>query len=137
MVERPPDRTGGTGAVRHLGMVAVGGIRQYDGKEVNVHPSVAAALPEIADLCERLGVRRLDLFGSATRASFDERTSDVDVAVEFGTHATANYFDIYFSLKEGLEHLLGRPVDVVVSSSVRNPYFLSRLRDEAELLYAA
>jgi predicted nucleotidyltransferase len=112
-------------------------IRQDDAEEVVVHSSVAAVLPEIAALCERLGVSRLDLFGSATGPSFDEHTSDVDVAVEFGTPAAANYFDAYFALKEGLELLLGRPVDVVVSSSVRNPCFLRQLRSESELLYAA
>ncbi len=118
-------------------MVVGTGIGQYETEEVIVHTSVAAALPEIAALCERLGVSRLDLFGSATGSSFDEHRSDVDVVVEFGRPATANYFDSYFALKEGLEHVLGRPVDVVVASSIRNPYFLKQLRGEAELLYAA
>ncbi len=117
-------------------MVVGAKIRQDDDEEVTVHTSVAAALPEIAALCERLGVRRLDLFGSATGSSFDERTSDVDVAVEFSPRAM-NYFDSYFALKEGLENVLGRPVDVVVSAGIRNPYFLRQLRSEAELLYAA
>jgi predicted nucleotidyltransferase len=117
--------------------VVVGaGIRQDDGEEVTVHPSVTAALPEIAALCERLGVSRLDLFGSATGPEFDEQTSDVDVVVEFGPSAL-NYFDAYFALKEGLQQVLDRPVDVVVAASVRNPYFLRQLRSEAEPLYAA
>ena len=102
-----------------------------------MHPSVAVALPEIAALCERLGVRRLDLFGSATGSGFDERTSDVDVAVEFGPDAMSTYFDVYFALKEGLERVLGRPVDLLVTTSVRNPHFLRQLRIEAEPLYAA
>ena len=79
----------------------------------------------------------MDLFGSATGPDFDESTSDVDVLVTFGPSASADYFDAYFALKEGLEHVLGRPVDVVVAGSVRNPYFLSQVRGEAETLYAA
>jgi uncharacterized protein len=127
----------GTCAAR-AGRVVVGReFRQYDAEEVIVHPSVAAALPEIAALCERLGVSRMDLFGSATGSGFDEHTSDVDVAVEFGDRASANYFDTYFALKEGLEQLFGRQVDVAVASSVQNPYVLRQLRSEAELLYAA
>jgi predicted nucleotidyltransferase len=118
-------------------VVVDAGIRQDDREEVTVHPSVTAALPEIAALCERLGVSRLDLFGSATGPEFDEQTSDVDVVVEFGPSALSHYFDTYFALKEGLHQVLGRPVDVVVAASVRNPYFLRQLRSEAEPLYAA
>jgi hypothetical protein len=53
------------------------------------------------------------------------------------TARRSNYFDAYFALKEGLQQVLGRPVDVVVAASVRNPYFLRQLRSEAEPLYAA
>jgi predicted nucleotidyltransferase len=40
-------------------------------------------------------------------------------------------------LKEGLESILGRHVDVVVESSIRNPYFRQRVMATKELLYAA
>lgn len=33
-------------------------------------------LPEIASLCKRFGVRKLDLFGSATTGRFDPAHSD-------------------------------------------------------------
>ena len=102
-----------------------------------MHPSVEAALPEIAALCERLGVRRLDLFGSATGPAFDPGSSDIDVLVEFGSDRSASYFDSYFSLKEGLELILGRRVDVVARSAIRNPYFLEQVQRQREQLYAA
>ncbi|OLT23036.1 hypothetical protein BJF78_32485 [Pseudonocardia sp. CNS-139] len=101
-----------------------------------MHPSIAAALPEIVALSERLGIARLDLFGSATGSAFDPRSSDVDVLVEFRPGATGT-FDAYFALKEGLEHILARPVDVVTASSIRNPYFRERVEHEREQLYAA
>jgi uncharacterized protein len=106
-------------------------------EEVTVHPSVEAALPEIAALCERLGVRRLGLFGSATGPAFDPGSSDIDVLVEFGSDRNAGYFDSYFSLKEGLELILGRRVDVVARSAIRNPYFLEQVQQQREQLYAA
>lgn len=37
----------------------------------------------IADLCRRLGVRELELFGSAARGDFHRAESDVDVLFEF------------------------------------------------------
>ncbi len=33
---------------------------------------------EVAELCRRSGARRLDVFGSATRADFDPQHSDLD-----------------------------------------------------------
>ena len=40
-------------------------------------------------------------------------------------------------MKEGLERILGRPVDVVSATSIRNPYFRERAMRTRELLYAA
>lgn len=57
--------------------------------------------------------------------------------VEFDEARTRDPFGAYFDLKEGLEAILGRPVDVVVASSLENPYFLERVMQTKELLYAA
>jgi predicted nucleotidyltransferase len=40
-------------------------------------------------------------------------------------------------LKEELERLLGRPVDLVVESSIRNPWFRKGIEQSKALLYAA
>jgi hypothetical protein len=84
-------------------------------------------LPEIRDLCRRLDVRCLDLFGSTVGDSFDSDSSDVDVLVEFDVRPGFDHFGAYFGLKEGLEQILGRPVDVVSASGIRNPYFRERV----------
>ena len=39
---------------------------------------LADKLPEIMALCERYGVAQLELFGSATGATFDPASSDYD-----------------------------------------------------------
>ena len=101
-----------------------------------MHELVEARRPEIEALCRRLGVRRLDVFGSAVGVEFTE-SSDVDVLVEFDTSARTDRFDTYFTLKESLEQLLGRPVDVVSVTAIRNPYFLDELMRTRENLYAA
>ncbi len=38
---------------------------------------------EVAALCERYGVKRLDLFGSAAGDGFDPEASDLDFVVSF------------------------------------------------------
>lgn len=82
-------------------------------------------------------VGRLDLFGSATGDAFNEASSDVEVLVEFDAEPDFDYFDTYFALKEGLEEIRGRQVDVVVASSVRNPCFRRQAMQSRETLYAA
>lgn len=102
-----------------------------------MHELVRAKQHEIAELCRQLGVRRLDLFGSAVGSSFDVDTSDVDVLVEFENGPDFDLFGSFFALKEGLESILGRPVDVVTTTSIRNPYFRQQVMATKETLYAA
>jgi predicted nucleotidyltransferase len=98
---------------------------------------VEAHRAEIKELCRHHGVRRLELFGSATSPGFDPNLSDVDFLVEFGELNDRPYADAYFGLAEALEALLGRPVDLVVTSAVTNPYFLEDIAPSRTLLYAA
>jgi predicted nucleotidyltransferase len=92
-----------------------------------MHAMIETKRPEIERLCRELGVRRLDVFGSATGDSFDEISSDFDVLVEFDAVLGFDCFGSYFGLKEGLEAIIGRPVDMVTASSVQNPYFRERV----------
>jgi len=68
--------------------------------------------PEIA---RQFGVKRLALFGSAARGELRD-DSAVDVLVEFDGPAT---FDGYFRLKDYLEALLGRTVDLVTERGLK------------------
>lgn len=99
-----------------------------------VHEVVESRRQQIQALCRELSVRRLDVFGSAASGVFDVDTSDVDVLVEFEAGPD---FDHYFALKEGLEEIIGRPVDVVTPSGLANPYFRRRVMQTRELIYAA
>jgi predicted nucleotidyltransferase/transposase-like protein len=90
----------------------------------------------IAELCRRFHVRRLSVFGSATTADFDPDTSDVDFLVDFEEGAE-DLFGSYFGLKEQLEQLLGRPVDLAMSKSLENPYFAESVERTRRDLYAA
>lgn len=92
---------------------------------------------EIIQLCRRFHVRRMDLFGSASQGAFDPSRSDVDLLVEFGPSEELRALDQYFGLKEALEELLDRPVDLVVSSAVTNPYIRKGIEATRQTLYAA
>jgi len=102
-----------------------------------MHALVAAKRSQIAALCRRFGVRRLDLFGSAVGDDFDVRSSDVDVLVQFDAGPGFDYVESYFGLQEGLERILDRPVDLVDAGSIRNPYLRDQVMHTMEPLYAA
>jgi uncharacterized protein len=83
-------------------------------------------------LCQRLHVRRLDLFGSAVRPDFDSKRSDLDFVVVFDELPPVEYADAFFALKDELEQLFGRPVDLVVEQAIRNPHFKERIEHERQ-----
>ena len=91
---------------------------------------------DVAALCRRSGALRLDAFGSVVRDDFDPVASDLDFLVEFDDVPPATYAQAYFSLKEGLESLFGRPVDLVMSSGLANPFFRERINAERRTVYA-
>src|SRR5271167_903786 len=92
---------------------------------------------ELRGLCRRFHVRRLDLFGSAARGDFDPQRSDLDFLVEFERDPKIPALDAYFGLKEALETLLGRPVDLVMPGAVENPYLKASIERSRETVYAA
>ena len=92
---------------------------------------------EIEQLCRTYRVRRLDVFGSAVREDFDPSRSDVDFLVEFEPDPQSNTFHAYMDLREELARLLGRPVDLVMPSAIRNRYFRLEVEATREPLYAA
>jgi predicted nucleotidyltransferase len=90
----------------------------------------------IERLCRRFGVRRLEVFGSAALDAGAE-PRDVDFLVEFGPCEGLSRFEAYFGLKEALEDLLGKPVDLVNPAALENPFFAATVSRTVRGLYAA
>ncbi|HUD86487.1 MAG TPA: nucleotidyltransferase domain-containing protein [Xanthobacteraceae bacterium] len=99
---------------------------------------IALHREELRQLCRRFHVRRLDLFGSAARDDFDPARSDLDFLVEFDPSTSdALSLKTYFGLKESLETLFGRGVDLIEPAALRNPYVKASIERSRELLFAA
>ena len=101
-----------------------------------MHPAISQHRPGIAGICQRYGIRRLEVFGSAARANdFDPAHSDADFLVEFasGVHPGLNAI---FGAKADLEALLGRGVDLVEPGAVRNPYVLANISHHHEIIFS-
>jgi predicted nucleotidyltransferase len=99
-----------------------------------MHPTISEHLVEIAQICKRYNVRRLELFGSAARDSGFSDASDADFLVEFESVSAADLHS-FFGIKFELEKLLGVNVDLVEVGSVRNPYVLASMNRDRQSVY--
>ncbi len=90
---------------------------------------------EIDELCGRFGVRRLYLFGSATRPESFHQESDIDFLVEFEREDESGYADRFYDLALTLEKKLGRKVDLMTIRSLKNPYLRESIEKNRRLLY--
>ncbi len=98
--------------------------------------SLSKHCSDIAAICQRYGIRRLEVFGSAARASdFDPAYSDADFLVEFAPGIEPGLHTI-FGAKADLEALLGRGVDLVEPGALRNPYVLASINHHREAVFA-
>ena len=105
---------------------------------MNALPAVLEEhLSEIRALCEKYRVKRLAVFGSAVKGTFDPERSDVDFVVEFLPMRGVERWDAFFDLKFALADLMNRHVDLVVKSAIRNPLFRESVEEAERDLYAA
>ena len=93
--------------------------------------------PEVATLCERLGVHSLEVFGSAADGDFDAARSDIDFLVEFSPDHAGSLFHRFFGLQEALEGLFHLKIDLVSANALSNPYFIAAVNQSRQTVYAS
>jgi predicted nucleotidyltransferase len=89
---------------------------------------------ELIELCENHNVKELYLFGSILTDRFSAK-SDIDMLIQFSVLDLSTYFDNYMDLKEKLEFLFQRPIDLVENQSIKNPIFRKVIDREKKLVY--
>jgi predicted nucleotidyltransferase len=90
---------------------------------------------QLAELCRKWKVKEFSLFGSILSEDFSP-SSDVDVLVSFDPAAPWSLWDL-MDMKEELEALFGRSVDLVEKEALRNPWRKRRILSTYEVVYAA
>ena len=99
---------------------------------------VADKEQELRATCERFGVRRLELFGSATGEDFDPEHSDLDFLVEFRPEQDLGpWLKHFFEFRWTLEQLFGHSVDLVMPSAMKNAHFIREVNRTRRQVYAA
>jgi len=89
----------------------------------------------LANLCRRFGVRRLEAFGAASSAGPDVERDEYEFLVELEPPEGTSRFDAFFGLKEEMERLLCRTVELVDPSALANPYLAELVEDTRQELY--
>jgi predicted nucleotidyltransferase len=102
-------------------------------------PTLAIPLPTgaIRAFCDRWQVAELALFGSVLRDDFGP-DSDVDVMVTFAPGAQQSFAELA-DMKEELEAMFGRPVDLLTRNGVEamvNWYRRRAILESAKVVYA-
>ena len=90
---------------------------------------------ELAELCRRHHVKRLELFGSAASGKFNPEKSDIDFLVDYHPFPGPGKADAYFGLLEDLQQLFNRRIDLVVDRAIENPYFRQSLDQTKIAIY--
>jgi predicted nucleotidyltransferase len=94
----------------------------------------AETVSEIGQVCKTHHVASLYVFGSVLTNAF-HASSDVDFLVRFEGIPLSKYFDNYQSLKDQLQKIVERPVDLVEEQAVRNPVLQRSIEDSRLLIY--
>jgi uncharacterized protein len=110
-----------------------------------MHPLIEKNLKNIQSLCAQHHIKSLHVFGSVARNDFSP-SSDIDFLYEMDysgldlSKPLELAFDPlteFFELKDKLEKLLGRQVDLIANGHIRNKYLLESITQDSVKLYEA
>lgn len=99
-----------------------------------ISPKIEVSENAIASFCQRWKITEFALFGSILRDDF-RPDSDVDVLVSFAPDANWSLWNI-IEMKEELETLFGREVDLVQKDGLRNPFRRYEILSTKQVIYA-
>ena len=91
-------------------------------------------ISQIKKLCELNKVKTLFAFGSVIRDDFND-SSDVDLVVDIDETDPYKYTDLYFNIKEKLENIFKRQVDLLEERAINNRFFRQELDKTKVKLY--
>lgn len=91
-------------------------------------------IDQIKRICSLNKVKTLFAFGSVLTDKY-KADSDLDLIVDFNESDPISYTDSYFKLKEQLEQLLKRKIDLLEQKAIRNPYLNEQIDTTKVLIY--
>jgi predicted nucleotidyltransferase len=97
---------------------------------------LTAHIDQIKDICTANQVRTLYAFGSVTNANF-RPDIDIDLIVDIAESDPIVYTDNYFNLKEQLQKIFNRHIDLLEQKALRNRFLKEEIDRTKVLIYEA
>lgn len=91
-------------------------------------------LDEIIALSESHMVKKLEVFGSISNGTFNDK-SDIDFIITFMEMSQEDFARIFFSFEEKLTMILGRRIDLLISKDLINKRFLTSINPQRKTIY--
>ncbi|WP_165953078.1 nucleotidyltransferase family protein [Pedobacter changchengzhani] len=100
-----------------------------------VHPSLQKYMPQIIALLKKHKVASAYLFGSAVSQRFNDE-SDVDFLVNFQDNLEPlEKGELFWDLHDALRDRLGREIDILSESALKNPFFIQEVKETRIKIY--
>ena len=91
-------------------------------------------LERIKELCKEFKVKNFSVFGSVLTDNFST-DSDIDFLVDFNENDPIKYTDLYFQLKDNLEQILKREIDLLEERGIKNSFLRKEIESTKVLIY--
>lgn len=103
-----------------------------------MHQVIIDKQEEIAEVCRKYNVAKLEIFGSAARGvDFDPDKSDADFLVEFNQSSALSLSKRFFGMIGDLRSTLGREVDLLTAQCVKKKHLLEAINRDRQVVYAS
>ena len=91
-------------------------------------------IQRIKQLCKEYRVKNFSVFGSVLTDSFSSE-SDIDFVVDFDENDPIKYTDLYFQLKDKLEQILDREIDLLEERGIKNSFLRKEIAESKVVIY--
>jgi predicted nucleotidyltransferase len=102
---------------------------------MNLKETIHQSPKEFLSLCKNYDVMNLYAFGSSITENFNEASSDIDLLVELNTEDPLKRGQNLIDLWDKLEAYFKRKVDLLTSSSIKNPILRRSIEATKILIY--
>ncbi|MEM6805929.1 MAG: nucleotidyltransferase domain-containing protein, partial [Bacteroidota bacterium] len=101
-----------------------------------MNPELKKHTEQLKAICRKYRFSKLWVFGSVLSTAF-QKNSDIDFLYDLNHKSLDGKTSIeyFFAFQEEVEHLLGRPIDLVWYPGIRNPYFKEEVDESKILIY--
>ena len=102
-----------------------------------LHPIFQAKMPLLSRLFKENKIKNAYVFGSVVSDKFTDE-SDIDLLINFKEGLEPlEKGEIWWNLYDKLREIFNREVDLLIESSLKNPYFIEEINEKKQLIYAA